>query len=641
MELVYLWVEEYKNIYRQEFNFSPRFECEFFPKYDKDGKLEDNCELKITPKDYGSIFPDNINITAIVGENGTGKTNLLKLILQNDIKPFSNKLFFIIFYEKMKEFKLFTFNKQVLVKENNLTKNHIIDIYENPNQIFPLIQIFSSNNFGIDIKGKHTLKNLSTFSLLEKKINNLKEELLTSISIEKYEKSSNEFDYKNLSFEKQYFLIKSDDIELAINYIKNTNLKLPFNLDYINIEIKRNRKLTETKFIRNRFNENVVKKECYQAFFSNDLRGLDAIKREIICNFLDYYLYEFKSLNNELSSMFIKKVEGKLYDKTIKNMSLLYNEFDKIFNIIDYKEIKPQKEFLDYFINAKEFLKECEEIFLHKTYNFSYPMEKIPTNFINLYKEFTKYENKFLIFSFENLLSSGQQSFLENFIRTYNFLAEDNYHNKGTNNILFCIDEGETSFHPNWQKEYIYNLIKFLSENFKEKNIHIIITSHSPFILSDIPKENVIFLDKFDNKTEEKYPKLDLKDLKNGNCINVSNHIEIKTFGANIHTLLSDGFFMNNGLMGEFAKGKINEIKKFYEIVKFLEPKNKKYKRILKILYLFKIKEFKHIQSIIGEPFLQTIIKNYLDEVEILFNGKKEFLDKEILRLQELRKELK
>lgn len=83
MELVYLWVKEYKNIKNQGFNFSPRFECEFFPKYDKDGKLKDNCELKITPKDYVSIFPDNINITAIVGENGTGKSRLLCAILDN------------------------------------------------------------------------------------------------------------------------------------------------------------------------------------------------------------------------------------------------------------------------------------------------------------------------------------------------------------------------------------------------------------------------------------------------------------------------------------------------------------------------------------------------------------------------------
>jgi hypothetical protein len=30
MELVYLWVEKYKNIENQGFNFSPRFECEHY-----------------------------------------------------------------------------------------------------------------------------------------------------------------------------------------------------------------------------------------------------------------------------------------------------------------------------------------------------------------------------------------------------------------------------------------------------------------------------------------------------------------------------------------------------------------------------------------------------------------------------------
>ncbi len=29
MELVYLWVEDYKNIKKQGFNFSPRFECTY------------------------------------------------------------------------------------------------------------------------------------------------------------------------------------------------------------------------------------------------------------------------------------------------------------------------------------------------------------------------------------------------------------------------------------------------------------------------------------------------------------------------------------------------------------------------------------------------------------------------------------
>lgn len=72
MELVYLWVEKYKNIEKQGFNFSPRFEC----KYDE---VKNELTIINENKEYVSIFPENINITAIVGENGSGKSSLLKL----------------------------------------------------------------------------------------------------------------------------------------------------------------------------------------------------------------------------------------------------------------------------------------------------------------------------------------------------------------------------------------------------------------------------------------------------------------------------------------------------------------------------------------------------------------------------------
>jgi len=56
MELVYLWIENYKNIKNEGFNFSPRFECEFKAEYDEDEKLKDNCELIIRPKEHLKNF---------------------------------------------------------------------------------------------------------------------------------------------------------------------------------------------------------------------------------------------------------------------------------------------------------------------------------------------------------------------------------------------------------------------------------------------------------------------------------------------------------------------------------------------------------------------------------------------------------
>lgn len=49
IELVYLWVEKYKNIENEGFNFSPRFKCE----YKNDTKV-----LTIDKKDNDiNIFP--------------------------------------------------------------------------------------------------------------------------------------------------------------------------------------------------------------------------------------------------------------------------------------------------------------------------------------------------------------------------------------------------------------------------------------------------------------------------------------------------------------------------------------------------------------------------------------------------------
>lgn len=104
-------------------------------------------------------------------------------------------------------------------------------------------------------------------------------------------------------------------------------------------------------------------------------------------------------------------------------------------------------------------------------------------------------------------------------------------------NINVILEEVELYFHPEYQRRFI----KYLLEQIQNANlsnelcVNLLFVTHSPFILSDIPRQNVLFL----------------KDGK------PDRSMQEDTFGANIHTLLQNGFFLDSVPIGAFAKEKI------------------------------------------------------------------------------------
>lgn len=115
--------------------------------------------------------------------------------------------------------------------------------------------------------------------------------------------------------------------------------------------------------------------------------------------------------------------------------------------------------------------------------------------------------------------------------------------------VNIILEEIELYFHPEYQRSFIYSLINLLEHSSiddKIKDVNILIVTHSPFILSDIPKSNVLFL-------KDGEPVTDMQE---------------NTFGANIHSMLTNGFFLPSLPVGEFAHDKINRMFESFNSVK-------------------------------------------------------------------------
>ena len=73
MELIYIWIDKFRNFEKQSINLGNKFEVEY---------LENEKRINILENTQStSIYPPYItNINALIGQNGAGKTNILDLI---------------------------------------------------------------------------------------------------------------------------------------------------------------------------------------------------------------------------------------------------------------------------------------------------------------------------------------------------------------------------------------------------------------------------------------------------------------------------------------------------------------------------------------------------------------------------------
>lgn len=142
-------------------------------------------------------------------------------------------------------------------------------------------------------------------------------------------------------------------------------------------------------------------------------------------------------------------------------------------------------------------------------------------------------------------------------------------------NLVF--DEVELCFHPEFQRTFLSKLVGTLKrlELSNSMAFNIMFATHSPFILSDIPTDFIMYLENGKQRNGEEF--------KN-------------PFGANINDILHQSFFLNHGFIGEFARKKIESL--------FLFLSNDEQSR-----EDWEEKDCKHTIRLIGEPLIREALK--------------------------------
>ena len=673
LKLIYFYSQNIRGFKDNEFNFSSKYKMSF-----SNNILTISCGDERYIEDF---YGGNLEINAIVGNNGSGKSSLLKRIysfLRSKTISWwgdSDNKYIVVFEEvtwdnsRLKVVSAGENNKCYQTElAGNLEEDLIIDLSGEANSL-DLFDKFLEDEltevFNLDFEMLLNLKSVYITQVLDREMYNMATSDRTNLSTGGLIKVNSSVDSKKRSEVVQYFhSVFLDQIDFVNKYCyakESEKIELPFSVNgYVKIRFDYDLRgaleglMTKSEHDKYFDDEKQARKNT-QFIICKIEEGLNINRDEPSSVFaealLALYLIDIKDIY-DLYTETVFSSEGKKGNDNDKSLFELIKQcVDKYLRINEYDDEENAEEndtdsckLLSTFLNDIDlefvvqlgkdngFRLEVNDIiqryrgFLNKLVdefgleNVSWrgtsgndrylliPMNKEKCKdiycgwkcdikeFYDAYKK-VSYITMFLDFEFG--LSSGEEAMLDlycKFYKIYKLIEDDRNRNITINNLVLLIDEADMLFHPQWQKDYIQEVGKVAEQIFWDlDSVQIFLASHSPIMLSDIPRQNVIYLKK------------DNKDSKTKIVPRENRH---ETFGANIFRLFQDTFFLEKTGIGSFAEKKM--VKLLEDIHKIGKDASQK--------ELDRIK--KHI-NIIGDPYLKRNFElEYYKYLEIT-NSKK------------------
>lgn len=563
-QLHYIYIDEYRGVInKQNINIINEYVFKF-----ENNLLTHTLNRDFIENMYG--FVKSINI--IVGKNGSGKTSLFRFMLEifassNYHIDFKYILvtkekgkFYCYASEKYKEIGIDTsffekgvqtFDKTSHKRFNHLlnTKNYYTGVFSNA------LYLNAYSKFSNDIAKMgyedHTTFSYTTTSLL--KNNN---------SYIKFNQEQNRMNMNFLTLESKTLF------DNVISFPLAEYLAIGIESSVIDFQILDKNKIPIKYYNQKAFYENIYELHCNTLNFENYIEELEYYDENplfIRFSILQHLFFDFMAYAEQnLSEKDIKIFENIIYklsfpiEKThcIHYYIYIYNQINNDIK----KELSHKSELihkLNNLISVGNIIKDHSYL-----YDRSFHLENTPYGGINihindmksLYAAYANYNScdDFLEIYWDRI-SSGENALLNTYARLFDFYQK--VKDKKASSIFIFFDEIELYMHPEWQRKAIHLLGKYCNEKFKLacQNLQLFFATNSPFSLSDIVWYNVIYLENKDT-TAVSSTKLNQVSKKN-------------TFGQNIHTLLTDSFFMDYTI-GEFSRSYINSLIKVLSPVK-------------------------------------------------------------------------
>ena len=561
MELLYLYIKRYDDVFEnQQINFSSNYNIEY-----KDGCL--NIEYK--DNNMKGYYGDNIkNITLLHGKNGAGKSTLLDLLgmrlddrRRNSHRKENRRSYFLM-YRLYDNYYGFEFSDSSYIEGDQKITNinmHGIEVRQS------LYKPWVSLIFSLE-DNKLVYKN-NFFKRWMEENGERAETRYAYITEDKYNSRINSNfvseDDGEYIFARKYYIngICYEYLYKYLIYMKNKDefWRLNKNIDIVNI-IK-----DELSVFRNEIDDET------EEYLDEKIDELDKILKDslnldeenIKAEFISRFYIEL------IEYYFLNRFSGWIWNREpeSRGIDILQEKYEKLVSRI---ETMSEDEILNYVLNkvdteARRTVQTNEQMAISEMLNVikelpekyfktnrkiridcNEPIEEKVSNLLRVYDFIYRgKDNEGSINTIDNVLgiivpemSEGQRIFLD--IISKVTLAVDEIE-KG-DNIVLLIDEPDRAIHPELARNFIDILLRNLN-GCQERTIQVVLSSHSPFIVTDILSENVYAITR-----EESDNKSIIKQKQD-------------TFATNIYYLLMDTFMLEN-TFGKYSYDKIKDVVK-------------------------------------------------------------------------------